>query len=88
MEKTPSQREQSRREHIVTNLPSSPPVLFLAHAKALEVTRQINCVTNFLPECEEQLRETKKKEKGLLYGVPVSIKEDVACKVLSAMIPE
>ncbi|XP_028589425.1 vitamin D3 hydroxylase-associated protein-like [Podarcis muralis] len=59
---------------------SPESVLYTYMEKALEVTRQINCVTNFLPECEEQLRETKKKEKGLLYGVPVSIKEDVACK--------
>uniref|UniRef100_A0A8C5WT32 Fatty-acid amide hydrolase 1 n=1 Tax=Laticauda laticaudata TaxID=8630 RepID=A0A8C5WT32_LATLA len=44
------------------------------------VTREINCVTDFLPECEEQLREIKNREKGLLYGVPVSIKENVACK--------
>ncbi|KAL7985124.1 hypothetical protein Chor_003694 [Crotalus horridus] len=47
---------------------------------ALAVTREINCVTDFLPECEEQLREIKKREKGLLYGVPVSIKENIACK--------
>ncbi|XP_044306668.1 vitamin D3 hydroxylase-associated protein-like [Varanus komodoensis] len=55
-------------------------VLYTYMEKALEVTQQINCVTDFLPECEEQLCEVKKREKGLLYGVPVSIKEDVACK--------
>ncbi|KAJ7332772.1 hypothetical protein JRQ81_014952 [Phrynocephalus forsythii] len=55
-------------------------VLYTYIEKALEVTRQINCVTDFLPECEEQLQEVKKREKGLLYGVPVSIKENVACK--------
>lgn len=43
-------------------------------------------MTDFLPECEEQLREIKKREKGLLYGVPVSIKENVACKVLLEII--
>ncbi|KAH0618657.1 hypothetical protein JD844_018054 [Phrynosoma platyrhinos] len=55
-------------------------VLYIYIEKALEVTREINCVINYLPECEEQLQEVKKREKGLLYGVPVSIKEDVACK--------
>ncbi|XP_069088845.1 vitamin D3 hydroxylase-associated protein-like isoform X2 [Pleurodeles waltl] len=49
--------------------------------KALEVHRQVNCLTKYLPECEEQLQEVKRqKEKGLLYGVPVSIKEDYAYK--------
>ncbi|XP_072853691.2 vitamin D3 hydroxylase-associated protein [Pogona vitticeps] len=59
---------------------SPESVLYTYIEKALEVTHQINCVTDFLPECEEQLQEVKKREKGLLYGVPVSIKENVACK--------
>ncbi|XP_060087752.1 vitamin D3 hydroxylase-associated protein-like isoform X2 [Heteronotia binoei] len=59
---------------------SPESVLYIYIEKALEVTQQINCVTDFLPECEEQLRELKKQEKGLLYGVPVSIKENIACK--------
>ncbi|XP_066481539.1 vitamin D3 hydroxylase-associated protein-like [Tiliqua scincoides] len=59
---------------------SPESVLYVYMEKALEVTRQINCVTDFLPECEEQLREVKKQPKGLLYGVPVSIKENVANK--------
>ncbi|XP_078527808.1 vitamin D3 hydroxylase-associated protein-like [Lissotriton helveticus] len=49
--------------------------------KALEVHRQVNCLTGYLPECEEQVQEMKKqKEKGLLYGVPVSIKEHYGYK--------
>ncbi|KAM3841216.1 vitamin D3 hydroxylase-associated protein-like [Vipera latastei] len=59
---------------------SPESVLYTHIEKALAVTREINCVTDFLPECEEQLREIKKREKGLLYGVPVSIKENIACK--------
>ncbi|XP_054835889.1 vitamin D3 hydroxylase-associated protein-like [Eublepharis macularius] len=59
---------------------SPESVLYVYIEKALEVTQQINCVTDFLPECEEQLQEVKKEEKGLLYGVPVSIKENIACK--------
>lgn len=49
--------------------------------KALEVHKQVNCLTGYLPECELQLQEVKKqKEKGLLYGVPVSIKEHYGYK--------
>ncbi|XP_069498378.1 vitamin D3 hydroxylase-associated protein-like isoform X2 [Ambystoma mexicanum] len=44
--------------------------------KALEVHRDVNCLTDYLPECEAQLLELKKeKRKGLLYGVPISIKD-------------
>ncbi|KAJ1169849.1 hypothetical protein NDU88_001737 [Pleurodeles waltl] len=50
-------------------------------SSALEVHRQVNCLTGYLPECEEQLQEVmKQKEKGLLYGVPVSIKEHYGYK--------
>ncbi|XP_038616072.1 fatty-acid amide hydrolase 1 [Tachyglossus aculeatus] len=44
--------------------------------KAWQVNKDINCVTDYLDECESQLEEVKKqKARGLLYGVPVSIKE-------------
>ncbi|XP_069837290.1 vitamin D3 hydroxylase-associated protein-like isoform X2 [Dendropsophus ebraccatus] len=49
--------------------------------KALEVTREVNCVIDFLPECETQLQELKKQqEKGLLYGVPISLKDNAGYK--------
>ena len=52
-------------------------------AKALEVTQQTNCLRHFIPECEEQLQEIQQqKEKGLLYGIPVSIKDHIGYKVL------
>ncbi|NWZ20346.1 VDHAP protein, partial [Asarcornis scutulata] len=48
---------------------------------ALEVTQQTNCVRHFIPECEEQLQEIQgQKEKGLLYGIPVSIKDHIGHK--------
>ncbi|NXA79224.1 VDHAP protein, partial [Thryothorus ludovicianus] len=49
--------------------------------KALEVTQQTNCLRHFIPECEEQLQEIQRhKEKGLLYGIPVSIKDHIGHK--------
>ncbi|NXA21553.1 VDHAP protein, partial [Ibidorhyncha struthersii] len=49
--------------------------------EALEVTREVNCVVDFIHGCEDQLQKLKKqKEKGLLYGIPVSIKDHINCK--------
>ncbi|XP_068095694.1 vitamin D3 hydroxylase-associated protein-like isoform X2 [Hyperolius riggenbachi] len=60
---------------------SPEAVLHVYIEKALEVTREVNCVTDFLPECETQLQEVKKQpEKGLLYGVPISLKDNVGYK--------
>ncbi|XP_034270894.1 fatty-acid amide hydrolase 1 [Pantherophis guttatus] len=60
---------------------SSESVLYTYIKKALEVTQEVNCVTDFLHGCEEQLQDLKKqKEKGLLYGIPVSIKEHIGYK--------
>uniref|UniRef100_A0A7M4FJD6 Fatty-acid amide hydrolase 1 n=1 Tax=Crocodylus porosus TaxID=8502 RepID=A0A7M4FJD6_CROPO len=56
-------------------------VLYTYIDKALAVTQEVNCVTDFIQGCEEQLRDlTKRKEKGLLYGVPISIKDHIGCK--------
>ncbi|NXX18450.1 VDHAP protein, partial [Podargus strigoides] len=49
--------------------------------EALEVTREVNCVIDFIHGCEDQLQKLKRqKEKGLLYGIPVSIKDHIDCK--------
>ncbi|NXM98747.1 FAAH1 hydrolase, partial [Sylvia borin] len=56
-------------------------VLYTYLEKALEVTQQTNCLRHFIPECEEQLQEIQRRtEKGLLYGVPVSIKDHIGHK--------
>ncbi|NXN55275.1 FAAH1 hydrolase, partial [Rynchops niger] len=56
-------------------------VLYTYLEKALEVTRQTNCLRHFIPECEEQLQEIQRQEeKGLLYGIPVSIKDHIGHK--------
>uniref|UniRef100_A0A8C3SAP5 Fatty-acid amide hydrolase 1 n=1 Tax=Chelydra serpentina TaxID=8475 RepID=A0A8C3SAP5_CHESE len=60
---------------------SPESVLYTYIDQALEVTREVNCVTDFMQSCEEQLREVQRqKERGLLYGVPVSIKDHIGCK--------
>ncbi|XP_069837288.1 vitamin D3 hydroxylase-associated protein-like [Dendropsophus ebraccatus] len=51
-------------------------VLHTYMSKALEVTRELNCITDFLPECEEQLQRLRQQTvRGPLYGVPISLKD-------------
>nr|XP_021141285.1 vitamin D3 hydroxylase-associated protein isoform X2 [Columba livia] len=60
---------------------SPKTVLYTYLEKALEVTQQTNCLRHFIPECEEQLQEIQRRgEKGLLYGIPVSIKDHIGHK--------
>ncbi|NWS95468.1 VDHAP protein, partial [Mionectes macconnelli] len=49
--------------------------------EALEVNREVNCMTDFSHDCEDQLQKLKKqKEKRLLYGISISIKDHINCK--------
>lgn len=50
--------------------------------KALEVNRELNCSTAVLMESLKQLEEVESHTEGLLYGIPVSIKDNVDYKVL------
>ncbi|XP_051855776.1 vitamin D3 hydroxylase-associated protein-like [Antechinus flavipes] len=53
-------------------------VLCVYMEKALAVHYKLNCLTDYLEDCEDQLQELKKQPKdkrGPLYGVPVSIKD-------------
>ncbi|NXW81456.1 FAAH1 hydrolase, partial [Alopecoenas beccarii] len=60
---------------------SPKTVLYTYLEKALEVTQQTNCLRHFIPECEEQLQEIQQQGvKGLLYGIPVSIKDHIGHK--------
>ncbi|XP_040087198.1 fatty-acid amide hydrolase 1 isoform X1 [Oryx dammah] len=52
---------------------SPEAVLFTYMGKAWEVNKGTNCVTTYLADCEPQL--CKVPRQGLLYGVPVSLKE-------------
>ncbi|XP_008564683.1 PREDICTED: vitamin D3 hydroxylase-associated protein-like [Galeopterus variegatus] len=50
--------------------------------QALKVHQEVNCLTDFLGECEEQLqalKKLKKSERGLLYGIPISLKDPFDC---------
>ncbi|KAJ7398124.1 Vitamin D3 hydroxylase-associated protein [Pitangus sulphuratus] len=65
---------------------SPESILYSYMDKALEVNREVNCVTDFIHGCEDQLQKLKKqKEKGLLYGIPISIKDHINCKMLCAL---
>ncbi|XP_060144225.1 vitamin D3 hydroxylase-associated protein-like [Globicephala melas] len=51
-------------------------------AQALKVHQEVNCLTDVLGECEEQrqaLKKVKKRERGLLCGVPTSLKATYDC---------
>nr|XP_046248198.1 fatty-acid amide hydrolase 1 isoform X2 [Scatophagus argus] len=48
--------------------------------KTLEVNKKLNCCTGILLESFDQLKTVASKKEGLLYGVPVSIKENMSYK--------
>nr|XP_008532665.1 PREDICTED: fatty-acid amide hydrolase 1 isoform X2 [Equus przewalskii] len=52
---------------------SPEAALFTYVGKAWEVNKGTNCVTTYLADCETQLSQAPRQ--GLLYGVPVSLKE-------------
>lgn len=58
------------------------PACLPAFPKALQIATETNCITEYLQESETQLQKAKLTEKlGLLYGVPVSIKDSINCQV-------
>ncbi|NXK55158.1 FAAH1 hydrolase, partial [Chauna torquata] len=62
---------------------SLPPehVFYAYVGKALQITRETNCITEYMQESETQLQQAKPPGKpGLLYGVPVSIKDSINCQ--------
>uniref|UniRef100_A0A8C6ZSN7 Fatty-acid amide hydrolase 1 n=1 Tax=Nothoprocta perdicaria TaxID=30464 RepID=A0A8C6ZSN7_NOTPE len=67
---------------------SPESVLYSYIEKALEVNKEVNCVTAFIPSCLQHIQEMRNRKKGLLYGVPISIKDHVVCKVFSLFLQE
>ncbi|XP_029473759.1 vitamin D3 hydroxylase-associated protein-like isoform X1 [Rhinatrema bivittatum] len=60
---------------------SPESVLYTYLGKTFEVNEEVNCVTAFLPDCGSHLQAVKEQNKeGLLYGVPVSLKEHIGYK--------
>nr|XP_013798991.1 PREDICTED: fatty-acid amide hydrolase 1-like [Apteryx mantelli mantelli] len=59
-----------------------PEQVFYAYVgKALQVTRETNCITDYLQESETQLQQAARpRQLGLLYGVPISIKDSINCQ--------
>ncbi|MCI4375048.1 hypothetical protein PGIGA_G00104530 [Pangasianodon gigas] len=67
-------------------------VLHAYMEKALEVNRKVNCSTAVLMESLKQLEDIESHKDGLLYGIPVSIKDnlnyegyDSSCGVLTKL---
>uniref|UniRef100_A0A8D3D797 Fatty-acid amide hydrolase 1 n=1 Tax=Scophthalmus maximus TaxID=52904 RepID=A0A8D3D797_SCOMX len=59
----------------------SPEDVFYTYMeKTLDVHKQLNCCTGILLESFDQLKTIDSNKKGLLYGVPVSIKENFEYK--------
>lgn len=59
---------------------SPEDVLYSYMEKTLAVNKKLNCCTEILLESLDQLKTVGSNKEGLLYGVPVSIKENVAFK--------
>ncbi|KAL5005500.1 hypothetical protein ScPMuIL_018956 [Solemya velum] len=57
-------------------------VLHAYQVKALEVNRELNCVTEPIPEAEEiaVALDNKKDKTGQLHGIPISVKENIELK--------
>ncbi|XP_028260637.1 vitamin D3 hydroxylase-associated protein-like [Parambassis ranga] len=55
-------------------------VLYSYMEKTLAVHKNVNCCTTILLESFQQLETIGSNKEGLLYGVPVSIKDNVAYK--------
>ncbi|XP_045079425.1 fatty-acid amide hydrolase 1-like isoform X1 [Coregonus clupeaformis] len=59
----------------------TPQAVFHSYMeKTLEVNRRLNCCTEVLLESWDQLEDIDSCKDGLLYGVPVSIKENMGYK--------
>uniref|UniRef100_A0A3B4ATT7 Fatty-acid amide hydrolase 1 n=1 Tax=Periophthalmus magnuspinnatus TaxID=409849 RepID=A0A3B4ATT7_9GOBI len=60
----------------------SPEEVFYAYMdKTLDVQQKLNCCTEIILDSFEQLKAIDSGKKGLLYGVPVSLKENIFLKV-------
>ena len=61
-------------------------VLYFFPPQTLEINKKLNCCTGILLESFDQLKTVASNKEGLLYGVPVSIKENFAYKVFYSYV--
>lgn len=54
--------------------------------QALEVNSKLNCATALLTESLKQLEDIETHKDGLLYGIPISIKENFDYEVLEVFV--
>lgn len=54
--------------------------------QTLDLNKKLNCCTGILLESFDQLKTVASNKEGLLYGVPVSIKENIAYKVFCSYV--
>ncbi|XP_068175509.1 fatty-acid amide hydrolase 1 [Antennarius striatus] len=59
---------------------SPEDVFYFYMEKTLDVHKKLNCCTGILLDSFDQLKGLSSKREGLLYGVPVSIKENTSYK--------
>ncbi|CAL1531082.1 unnamed protein product, partial [Lymnaea stagnalis] len=59
---------------------SAVEVLYAYQRRALSLTKEINCITEFIPEAEAQAKRLDEcpTKTGLLHGMPISLKENIA----------
>uniref|UniRef100_A0A8C6U6A4 Amidase domain-containing protein n=1 Tax=Neogobius melanostomus TaxID=47308 RepID=A0A8C6U6A4_9GOBI len=60
---------------------SAEEVLYAYMEKTLELQRKLNCCTGIILDSFEQCKSISSCKKGLLYGVPISLKENLCLKV-------
>ncbi|CAI5639650.1 unnamed protein product [Oreochromis niloticus] len=70
-------RAKNRREE---SLQRAEQAVLRYKESTLAVNKKLNCCTEILLESLDQLKTVGSNKDGLLYGVPVSIKENVAFK--------
>uniref|UniRef100_A0A8C6U5G1 Fatty-acid amide hydrolase 1 n=1 Tax=Neogobius melanostomus TaxID=47308 RepID=A0A8C6U5G1_9GOBI len=59
---------------------SAEEVLYAYMEKTLELQRKLNCCTGIILDSFEQCKTISSCKKGLLYGVPISLKENLCLK--------
>ncbi|XP_028301311.1 fatty-acid amide hydrolase 1 [Gouania willdenowi] len=68
------------REKLQTGSLSPEDVLYTYMEQTLAVNAKLNCCTEIIMESFDQLKTIGSNKDGLLYGVPISLKENISYK--------